>query len=185
MAFEGQNALKKRMDGAIEALNKEFSGLRSGRATPALLEPVQVEAYGGHMPLKEVSSVSVPEPRMLAVTVWDQGLVKAVEKAISDANLGLNPMSEGNIVRVRLPELTEERRKELTKVAGKYAEQARISIRNARRDGIDTLRKLEKDGEIAEDARHRGEGEIQKLTDSYIGKIDKSLQEKDQEIMQV
>ncbi|MFK7866133.1 MAG: ribosome recycling factor [Alphaproteobacteria bacterium] len=185
MSFQGDKDLKKRMDGATEALQKEFSGLRTGRASPALLESVQVEAYGGHMPLKELAGVNVPEPRMLSVNVWDQGLVKAVEKAISDANLGLNPMSEGNVIRVTLPELTEDRRRELTKVAGKYAEAARIAVRNVRRDGIDGLRKAEKSGDIAQDQLHRGQDEIQKMTDAAIANIDKMLADKDQDIMQV
>jgi len=173
------------MDGAIEALRKEFSGLRTGRASTALLEHVTVDAYGSKMPMNQVGSVSVPESRMLTVQVWDNSLVKEAEKAIRDSDLGLNPQTEGNLIRVPLPELSEERRVELTKVAAKYGEQARVAVRNVRRDGMDTLKKLEKDKEISKDEhRDRGE-EIQKLTDTHIEAIDKMLSEKEQEILQV
>ena len=185
MAFDQEKELNKRMDGALDMLHKEFIGLRTGRANPALLENIQVEAYGGHMHLKELAGVSVPEPRILAVTIWDESIVKAVEKAISDANMGLNPNVSGNVIRVTLPELTEERRKELTKVAGKYAEQARIAVRNVRRDGIEHLRKQEKANEIGQDELHKGQDAIQKLTDSHIAKIDAALAEKEKDIMQV
>ena len=180
-----EKELKKRMESALEALTREFAGLRSGRANPALLEPVQVEAYGGHMPLKEVAGISAPEPRMLSVSVWDQGLVKSVERGISEANLGLNPSSDGNIVRVYLPELSEESRRDLVKVAHKYAEQARIAVRNVRRDGIDGLRKAQKAKEIGEDVLRRGETDIQKLTDDYTGKVNSMLKAKETEIMQI
>jgi len=177
--------LLRRMDGAIEALRKEFSGLRTGRASTALLEHVTVDAYGSKMPMNQVGSVSVPESRMLTVQVWDNSLVKEAEKAIRDSDLGLNPQTEGNLIRVPLPELSEERRVELTKVAAKYGEQARVAVRNVRRDGMDTLKKLEKDKEISKDEhRDRGE-EIQKLTDTHIEAIDKMLSEKEQEILQV
>lgn len=185
MSAINEKDLRQRMGGAVDSLHKEFAGLRSGRASPALLEPVQVEAYGGHMALRELAGISVPEPRMLAVTVWDQSLLKAVERAISDANLGLNPSSEGNVVRVRLPELSEERRRDLVKVAHKYAEQGRIAVRNIRRDAIEALRKAEKAKEIAEDQLHKGQDQIQKLTDEYIGKIDTALSQKELEVMQV
>lgn len=177
--------LLRRMDGAIEALRKEFSGLRTGRASTALLDNVVVAAYGSKMPMNQVGSISVPEPRMLTVQVWDNTLVKEVEKAIRDSDLGLNPQTEGNLIRVPLPELSEERRVELTKVAAKFGEQARVAVRNVRRDGMDTLKKNEKDGDISKDEQHdRGE-DIQKLTDEHIGAIDKMLAEKEQEILQV
>ena len=139
------------MNGAVEALKREFAGLRTGRASAALLEPITVDAYGSKMPLNQVGTVGVPDPRMLAVQVWDTGLVGAVEKSIRDSGLGLNPQTEGNLVRVPIPELTEERRIELTKIANKYAEQARVAARNVRRDGMDTLKRMEKDGEISQD----------------------------------
>ena len=177
--------LKRRMEGAMDALHKEFAGLRTGRASPDLLTPIQVEAYGSTMPLMQVGNVSVPEPRMLTVTVWDKNSVKPVEKAIREAGLGLNPIPEGNVIRVPLPELNEERRQELSRVAGKYAEQARISIRNIRRDGMDTLKKQEKDGDIGQDEMHKGQDQIQKLTDEYIEKVQEALEHKEEEIMQV
>jgi len=177
--------LLRRMDGAIEALRKEFSGLRTGRASTALLDNVTVEAYGTKMPMSQVGSVNVPEPRLLTVQVWDNSLVKEAEKAIRDADLGLNPQTEGNLIRVPLPDLSEERRIELTKVAAKFGEQARVAVRNVRRDGMDTLKKNEKDKEISKD-EHRDRGEdIQKLTDSHIEIIDKMLSSKEQEILQV
>lgn len=180
-----ENDLKRRMDGALDALKREFSGLRTGRASTSLLENVQVDAYGAAMPMNQVASVSVPEPRMLSVQVWDDGNVKAVEKAIIDSELGLNPQTEGNLIRVPIPELSEERREEMTKVAAKYAEQARIAVRNVRRDGMDSLKKLEKDGEISQD-EHRARGDdIQQLTDGHISNIDSLLESKEQEIMQV
>src|SRR6195256_4230280 len=141
--------LRRRMDGAIEVLRKEFGGLRTGRASTSLLEPVQVNAYGNTVPLNQVASINVPEPRMITVNVWDRGMVKAVDKAIREAGLGLNPQTEGQTVRVPIPDLNEERRRELTRVAAKYAEAARISVRNVRRDGIESLRKQEKDGDIS------------------------------------
>lgn len=177
--------LLRRMDGAIEALRKEFSGLRTGRASTALLDNVMVDAYGAKMPMSQVGSVNVPEPRLLTVQVWDNSLVKEAEKAIRDSDLGLNPQTEGNLIRVPLPDLSEERRVELTKVAAKFGEQARVAVRNVRRDGMDTLKKNEKDKEISKD-EHRDRGEdIQKLTDSHIEIIDKMLSSKEQEILQV
>jgi ribosome recycling factor len=177
--------LKRRMQGALEALATEFQGLRTGRASTDLLTPVQIEAYGSVMPLNQVASVNAPEPRMLSVTVWDASMTKAVEKAIRESDLGLNPMAEGNVLRIPLPELNEERRTELTRIAGKYAEQARIAIRNVRRDGIDTLKRQEKDGEINQDDLHRGQNDIQKLTDDYVAQVDSTLAEKEKDIMQV
>lgn len=177
--------LSRRMEGAVEVLHKEFTGLRTGRASVSLLEPVMVDAYGSSMPLNQVASVSVPESRMLSVQVWDKTMVKAVEKAIREAGLGLNPAADGTLVRVPIPALNEERRTELTKVAGKYAEQARISVRNVRRDGMDQLKKWEKDGDISQDVLHSEEKEVQKLTDQVIAEIDEALSHKEQEIMQV
>jgi ribosome recycling factor len=180
-----ESDLKRRMDGALEALKRDFAGLRTGRASTSLLENIQVDAYGAAMPLNQVASVSVPEPRLLTVQVWDNGNIKATEKAIMDAELGLNPQTEGNLIRVPIPELSEERREEMTKVAAKYAEQGRIAIRNVRRDGMDTLKKMEKDNEISQDEqRDRGE-DIQKLTDAHIKIVDELLEAKEQEIMQV
>ncbi len=177
--------LKRRMDGAVEALKREFGGLRTGRASAALLEPLTVDAYGSSMPMTQVGTVNVPEPRMLSVQVWDQSLVKSVEKAIRESDLGLNPQTDGNIIRVPVPELSEERRTELTKIASRYAEQARIAARNVRRDGMDTLKRMEKDGEVSKDEpRDRGD-DIQKLTDAHIGEIDALLASKEKEIMQV
>jgi len=182
-------ALKKdiarRMDGAVDVLRKEFAGLRTGRANTSLLEPVSVEAYGSEMPMNQVGTVSVPEPRMLTVQVWDKGLVKAVEKAILESGLGLNPSSDGQLVRIPIPVLTEERREELVKVAHKYAEEARIAVRNVRRHAMDDLKQAEKDGDISQDQHHDHATEIQELTDSHVGRIDETLANKEQEIMQV
>ena len=177
--------LRRRMDGALQALHREFGGLRTGRAATSLLEPITVEAYGSQMPMNQVGNIGVPEPRLLTVQVWDSGLVKSVEKAIRDSGLGLNPQSEGNTVRVPIPDLSEERRVELKKVASRYAEQARVAVRNVRRDGMDGLKKAEKDGEISKDEHHTVADEIQKLTDEHIGEIDKVLAGKEKEIMQV
>ncbi|MBI5164124.1 MAG: ribosome recycling factor [Magnetospirillum sp.] len=177
--------IHRRMDSAVEVLKKEFSGLRTGRASANLLDPVVVEAYGNTMPLTQCGTIAVPEARMLTVQVWDKGLVKAVEKSIRDAGLGLNPQADGQLVRVPIPSLNEERRKELQKVAGKYSEQARVSVRNVRRDGMDTLKKLEKDGHISEDEIKKHEKEIQTMTDETIKKIDEILHHKEKEIMQV
>ncbi len=177
--------LKRRMDGAMEALQKEFAGLRTGRASTSMLEPVTVEVYGSMMPLNQVGTVSVPEPRLLTVQVWDKSVMKSVEKAIRDAGLGLNPQSDGGLIRVPIPELNEERRKELGKVAGKYAEEARIAVRNVRRDGMDVIKKLEKDKQISEDEQKRHADEIQKLTDDFTAKIDKILTDKQKDIMTV
>jgi ribosome recycling factor len=177
--------LSRRMDGAIEVLRKEFGGLRTGRASASLLEPVQVEAYGNMVPLNQVANISVPEPRMITVQVWDRGVAKAVDKAIREAGLGLNPQSEGQVIRVPIPDLNEERRRELTRVAAKYAEQARVSVRNVRRDGVDALRKLEKDSEISQDEHRKLQTDIQHLTDNHIKRIDEALAQKDKEILQV
>ncbi|MAE51939.1 MAG: ribosome recycling factor [Micavibrio sp.] len=184
MSFD-KTDLKRRMEGAVDNYHKELSGLRTGRASVNLLDPVNVEAYGSKMPLNQVGTVSVPEPRMLSVQVWDAGLVKATEKAIRDAGLGLNPQPEGNLIRIPIPDLNEERRAELSKIAGKYAENARISVRNVRRDGMDAIKKMLKDGDISEDDEKRYSDDVQKLTDEEIQKIDKMLSDKEKDIMQV
>ena len=177
--------LGRRMDGAIEALLKEFGGLRTGRASAGLLEPVQVAAYGNTVPLNQVASINVPEPRMITVQVWDRGLAKAVDKAIREAGLGLNPQTEGQTIRVPIPELNAERRKELTRVAAKYAEEARVAVRHVRQHGIEALRKAEKDGDISQDEQRKTQSDIQKLTDDHIKRIDETLAQKDKEILQV
>src|ERR1700761_1681183 len=177
--------LNRRMDGALEALRKEFGGLRTGRASASLLEPITVEAYGSAIPLNQVATINVPEPRLITVNVWDRGMVKAVDKAIREAGLGLNPQTEGQTIRVPIPDLNEERRRELTRVAAKYAEAARIAVRNVRRDGIETLRKQEKDGDISQDEQKKLERDIQHLTDDHIKRVDETLAQKDKEILQV
>lgn len=177
--------LKRRMQGALQVLHDEFGGLRTGRASAALLEPIHVDAYGSSMPMNQVGTIGVPDSRMITVQVWDQGLVAAVEKAIMESGLGLNPSRDGSLVRVPIPQLSEERRTELTKVAHKYAEQARVAIRNVRRDGMDTLKKLQRDGEISEDEQRAWETDLQKLTDDFVKEIDDSLNAKESEIMKV
>lgn len=177
--------LQHKMDSSAEHVKKEFAGLRTGRATAALLDPIVVEAYGSRVPLNQVASVSVPEPRLLSVSVWDKGLAKSVEKAIREANLGLNPMADGTLIRVPIPPLTSERRQELTKIAHKYAENARVSIRNVRRDGNEVLKKLEKDGVISQDEHRKYTDEVQKMTDQFIAKVDEALKAKETEITQV
>lgn len=176
---------KQRMDSSFEALRKEFSGLRTGRASTSLLDNIQVDAYGSNMPLNQVGTVGVPEPRLLTVQVWDNGLVKAVEKAIRDSGLGLNPQPDGQLVRVPVPELSQERRQELVKVAGKYAEAARVAVRNVRRDAMDALKKQQKDGKLSEDEHKTQSDKVQKLTDEVIKKIDDSLAAKEKEISHV
>ncbi|RJF70316.1 ribosome recycling factor [Rhodopseudomonas palustris] len=179
------NELKRRMQGASQSLQHELGGLRTGRASASMLEPVQVDAYGTHMPLNQLATVSVPEPRLLSVQVWDKSMVKAVEKAIVDSNLGLSPATEGTVLRLRIPELNADRRKELVKVAHKYAEAARVAVRHVRRDGMDTIKKLEKAHEISEDDQKRLDQEVQKATDAAIGEIDQLLANKEKEIMTV
>lgn len=176
---------EKRMDGALEALKKEFAGLRTGRASTTLLDPVMVEAYGQRMPLNQVGTVSAPEPRMLSVTVWDKGMVTAVAKAIREAGLGLNPLPDGSLVRIPIPELNEERRKELSKIAHKYAEQARIAVRNVRRDGMEILKKAEKDHQISQDEHRKLNDDVQKMTDRHVKLVDETLHGKEKEIMTV
>lgn len=177
--------IEHRMAKAVEVLQDEYGGLRTGRASTSLLEPIQVNAYGSMVPLNQVGSVSVPESRMLSIQVWDKGNVKAVERAIIDSGLGLNPAVDGTLVRVPIPPLSEERRVELAKVAGKYSEDARIAIRNVRRHALDELKKAEKEGQIPQDALHGFSEEVQELTNKYIGSIDETLAKKEQEIMQV
>ena len=178
-----KNDIQRRMDGATESLRSDLVGLRTGRASTALLDPVNVEVYGAQMPLNQVATVSAPEPRLLSVQVWDKGNVNAVEKAIRSAGLGLNPISDGTMIRLPIPDLTEERRKELAKLAGQYAEKARIAVRNVRRDGMDALKADEKKHEISEDERKRLEAEVQKMTDATIADIDSAAHAKEQEIL--
>ncbi|WP_439331629.1 ribosome recycling factor [Pelagibacterium lacus] len=170
---------------SIESMKGDLAGLRTGRASASLLEPIQVDAYGSMTPLNQVATVSVPEPRMLSVQVWDRSMANAVEKAIRESSLGLNPMGEGQIIRVPLPELNEERRRELTKVAHQYAEQARVAVRHIRRDGIELLRKLEKDGDLSQDDARVNSDKVQKATDEAIAEIDALVATKEQEIMHV
>ncbi len=177
--------LNRRMNGAVTSLKAELAGLRTGRASPHLLDPIKVEAYGGQMPISQVGTVSTPEPRLLTVQVWDKSLVKAADKAIRDAGIGLNPQVDGQLLRIPIPELNEERRKELVKLAHKYAEQGKVAVRNVRRDGMEALKKAEKDHKIGEDEHRKHGDELQKLTDSHIHDIDQALQQKEQEIMQV
>ena len=179
------NELKRRMQGAIQSLKHELGGLRTGRASASMLEPVQVDAYGTHMPLNQVATISVPEPRLLSVQVWDKSMVKAVEKAIVDSNLGLSPATEGQVLRLRIPELNEERRKQLVKVAHKYAEEAKIAVRHVRRDGLDVLKKLEKNPEMSEDDQERLAADVQKATDATVAEIDQLLAGKEKEILTV
>jgi ribosome recycling factor len=177
--------LQRRMQGAIASLKHELGGLRTGRASAGLVEPIHVDAYGQSMPLNQVASISIPEPRMISIQVWDRSMVGVVEKAIRDSNLGLSPNTEGQTLRIRIPELNEQRRKELVKVAHKYAEEARVAARHVRRDGIDHLKKLMKDKAISEDDEKRHETEVQKATDKAVGEIDQALAVKEKEIMQV
>lgn len=176
---------KNRMEKSVDTLKADFGGLRAGRAHASLLDGLMIEAYGSMTPISQVGTVSVPDARCLSVSVWDRGLAKAVEKAIMESDLGLNPVSDGQLIRIPIPPLSEERRKELVKVAGKYAEQSKVAVRNIRRDALDGIKKLKKDNEISEDEEKRYEGEIQKFTDEYIKKIDDTLAQKEKDIMQV
>lgn len=182
--FNAQD-IKRRMHGAVEALKHDFGGLRTGRASATLVEPLHVDAYGANMPITQVASITVPEPRMLQINVWDKGLVIAVEKAIRASNLGLNPMTEGTVIRLRMPDLTQDRRKELVKVAHSYAEKARVAARNVRRDGMDQLKALEKEHQISEDEHKKKADDVQKMTDETIKEVDAALKHKEAEIMQV
>jgi ribosome recycling factor len=179
------NELKRRMQGAIQSLKQELGGLRTGRASASLLDPIQVEAYGGHMPLNQLATVSVPEPRLISVQVWDRSMVHAVEKAIAASQLGLTPSTEGQVLRLRIPELNEDRRRELVKVAHKYVEAAKVAVRHVRRDGLDVLKKLLKDHQMSEDDEKRSADQIQKLTDETISEIDRMLAGKEKEILTV
>lgn len=175
--------IERRMAGALDSLKHDLSGLRTGRANVALLDPVTVEVYGSMMPLNQVATVSAPEPRMLSVQVWDRANVTAVEKGIAHANLGLNPMIDGQTLRLPLPDLTEERRKDLAKLAGQYAEKAKVAVRNVRRDGMEALKEDEKKKAISEDERKRMEDEVQKLTDKYVADVDAAAAQKEKEIL--
>lgn len=177
--------LKRRMQGAISVFKNELSGLRTGRASASLLDPIVVEAYGSTMPLNQVATVSVPEPRMISVQVWDRQMVGAVDRAIRESSLGLNPVMDGTLLRLPIPELNTERRKELVKIAHKYAEATRVSVRHVRRDGMDELKELEKEGLLSEDSSRSYSERVQKLTDETIAEVDKLLAQKEQEIMQV
>lgn len=183
MAKYDKADLERRMKGAVEALKHDLSGLRTGRANTALLDPVTVEVYGAHMPLNQVATVSAPEPRLLSVQVWDKSNIGPVEKAIRSAGLGLNPINDGNNLRLPIPDLTEERRKELAKLASQYAEKARVAIRNVRRDGMEALKADESKKEISEDDRKRAEGDVQKLTDEQIKAADEAAAHKEKEIL--
>jgi ribosome recycling factor len=177
--------LERRMNGAVEVLKQEFAGLRTGRASVHLLEPINVDAYGSSMPMNQVGTIGVPEPRMITVQVWDRSLVGAVERAIRESDLGLNPQTDGQLIRVPIPMLSEERRVELSKIAHKYAEQARVAVRNVRRDGMDMLKRMEREHELSQDEQHMWSEEIQEMTDRHIKAIDEALEQKDGEIMQV
>jgi ribosome recycling factor len=177
--------IKKRMDGALVSLKQEFAGLRTGRASSALLEPLHVEVYGASTPIVQVATITAPEPRMLSVQVWDRANVAAVDKAIRASGLGLNPIMEGQMLRIPIPPLNEERRKDLAKLAAKYAEAARVAIRNVRRDGMEHLKKLEKEGQISQDQHKKHNDEVQKATDQHIKSVDDALKTKEEEIMQV
>lgn len=177
--------VKRRMQGAITAFKNDLGSLRTGRASPNLLDPIQVDAYGSPLPIVQVATVSVPEPRLLSVQVWDRGMVGAVEKAIRESDLGLNPQTEGQVIRLRIPEMNEQRRKEMVKVAHKYAEEARIAVRHVRRDGLDLLKRLEKDHAISEDDEKRQADQVQKATDQFVAEVESVLAAKEKEIMQV
>ncbi len=177
--------LERRMDGAVASLKSDFGGLRTGRASAALLDPIMVDAYGSKMPLNQVANVSVPEPRMITVQIWDKSMVSAVEKSIRESSLNLNPVVDGQNLRIPIPELNEERRQEIAKTAHKYAEGARVAIRNVRRDGMDILKKLEKDKDIGEDEQRAQSTKVQELTDKFINEVDEAAAAKEAEIMQV
>jgi ribosome recycling factor len=188
MAAGGKFDLKdfeKRMDGALGALKHEFSGLRTGRASATLLDSIMVEAYGSMTPLNQVAGVTAPEPRMLSVQIWDRGVVNAVEKAIRNSGLGLNPVMDGQSLRVPIPPLSGERRQELAKIAGKHAETARVAVRNVRRDAMDLLKKLEKDGHLSQDEQKKLSEQVQQATDQFVKRVDEAVKQKEEEIMQV
>ncbi len=184
MSFD-MNEMKRKMEASVEALKKEFSGLRTGRASTGMMDPILVDNYGSMMPLNQVANISTPEPRTLSITVWDRSMVAAVEKAIRDSGLGFNPQTEGATIRINVPPMTEERRKEMVKVASKYTEAARVAVRNIRREGMETVKKMEKDKKISEDDRERFEKDIQKATDDTIAKVDLTMTHKEKEILEV
>ena len=177
--------LERRMDGAIDVLKREYAGLRTGRASAGLVEPILIDAYGARMPVSQLATVGVPEHRLITVQVWDKSLAKAVTTGIRDSGLGLNPIAEGQLVRVPIPELTEERRRELARVAHKYAEDARVAVRNVRRDGMDTLKRLERAGDMSRDEQKRHADDVQRLTDSAIAAIGEAMELKEKDILQV
>jgi ribosome recycling factor len=179
------NDIKRRMDGAVASLKHDLNSLRTGRASASVLDPIMVEAYGARTPLTQLATVSVPEPRLISVAVWDRSMAQAVDKAIRESDLGLNPQTEGQTIRIRIPELNEQRRKELVKVAHKYAEEARVAVRHVRRDGLEVIKKLEKDGKMSEDDATRNADLVQKATDGHVHDIDAALATKEKEIMQV
>ena len=183
--MENENLIKQRMDKALISFQGDLNSIRVGRASLNMLDPISVDVYGSKMPINQVGNISAPEPRLLIVSVWDASNVQQVEKAIRESNLGFNPMTEGNLIRIPIPSLSEDRRKELVKVAGKYAENSRISIRNIRRDLIEEVRKKEKNSEISKDDKHKNEEIIQKITDDYINNIDKILENKEKEILEI
>ncbi len=185
MAELDMNDIERRMEGAHEAMVKELGGLRTGRASTSLLDSVQVEAYGSRMPIDQLATVGAPEARLLTVQVWDATMIKAIEKGIANSGLGLNPQADGNLIRVPLPDLSEERRRELVKIAGQYAEHAKTAVRNVRRDGMELSRKMHKDGDISEDDLKIMEDNVQKSTDTWVGKIDETSSSKEKEIMQI
>ena len=185
MSEINKDDLVKRMDGAINSFNGDLVGLRTGRASTNMVDGILVDAYGQKMPIDQVGSISVPEAKMISIQVWDKGLVVAVEKAIHESDLGLNPQADGELIRIPIPELNEERREEISKIAGKYAEQSRVAIRNVRRDGMDEIKKIEKDGTVGKDRAVDLSNEVQELTDDYIKKIDEMLSQKENEIRQV
>ena len=184
MTFDDKD-LRRRMNGAVNSLKDEFIGLRTGRASTALLDTLKVNAYGSKMPINQIASLSAPEARLLLIQVWDQSMVNSIEKSIRESDLGLNPQTEGGTIRIPIPELSEERRIELVKVAGRYSEQAKVSIRNVRRDIIDFIRKQEKDSAISEDEKRDSESKIQNITDEYIKEIDILLSQKEQDIKSI
>jgi ribosome recycling factor len=177
--------VKRRMQGAISAFKNDLGSLRTGRASPSLLDPIQIDAYGAVMPISQVATVNVPEPRLLSVQVWDRSMVSAVEKAIRESDLGLNPQTEGQVIRLRIPEMNEQRRREMVKVAHKYAEEARVAVRHVRRDGLDLLKRLEKDHAISEDDGKRQSEQVQKATDQFVAEVESLVQSKEKEIMHV
>lgn len=179
------NTLEERMSNTLESLKKEFLAIRTGRANPAILDGIMVDAYGSKMPLNQVANINVPDPRMLTLQVWDKGMVKDVERAIMDSELGINPVTEGEVIRLPMPDLSEERRRDYVKLAFKHGETTKISLRNTRRDGMDSLKKMEKDKEISEDDLHRGSTKIQELTDKYVAMVDDMCQKKEKDIMQL